>query len=379
MNSHRIAVFLAIVLTVWTAMHVYVWARLMSVPWISTHLGRRSLLSIAIVLWSTYLIARFLDACDLQFLAAPLEFVGACWIGVLFLMFSAFLVVDVFTVGGFVFSSWVPAVRSWAVIAAVALSVFGLFQAQRAPSVREEIVELRGLPAERNGLVLVEISDLHLGTLLSRRWLEERVKQVESLRPDLLVIVGDLVDGNARRVEPLQPVLQKLHAPLGVWLVTGNHEYYAGLDRCLKVFEDSGFSVLRDRWAQPAPGLVLAGVDDLTARRQLGDVDHPVQKALADRPDGAAILLSHSPWQAETAAGCGAGLMLSGHTHAGQIWPFTYIVRLSYPLVAGRYQVSGMPVIVCRGTGTWGPRLRLWRRSEIVRITLKARSAETKL
>jgi hypothetical protein len=117
---------------------------------------------------------------------------------------------------------------------------------------------------------------------------------------------------------------------------------------------------------------VLAGVDDLTARQQFGDTVNPLQQVLTNRSPGAVILLSHSPWQAETAAALGAGLMLSGHTHGGQIWPFNYLVRLRYPLVDGRHQVAGMPVIVCRGTGTWGPRMRLWRPAEILRLTLRS-------
>jgi len=83
------------------------------------------------------------------------------------------------------------------------------------------------------------------------------------------------------------------------------------------------------------------------------------------------VLLSHTPWQAEKAANFGASLMLSGHTHGGQIWPFGYLVRRVYPLLGGRYEVAGMPVIVCRGTGTWGPRMRLWRPGEILRVTLR--------
>jgi predicted MPP superfamily phosphohydrolase len=115
----------------------------------------------------------------------------------------------------------------------------------------------------------------------------------------------------------------------------------------------------------------LAGVDDLTSsRRSGGAVDH-VSKALADRPPGATVLLSHTPWQYEEAARAGVGLMLSGHTHGGQIWPFGYLVRLFYPLLAGRYEVADMPVIVSRGTGTWGPRMRLWHRGEILRVTLR--------
>jgi predicted MPP superfamily phosphohydrolase len=214
------------------------------------------------------------------------------------------------------------------------------------------------------------------------------ISRVDALKPDVVVIVGDLVDGEVGRLEPLLPVLQTLRAPLGVWAVTGNHEYYAGLGRSVQLLKDAGYTVLQDRWAEVAPGLVLAGVDDLTARRQFGRTDRPIEQALAraataelaraaaaglaGRPPGATILLSHSPLQVGTAAAAGVGLMLSGHTHDGQIWPFGYLVKLSYRLLGGRYEVGGMPVIVCRGTGTWGPRMRLWRPNEILRIRLKA-------
>ena len=110
------------------------------------------------------------------------------------------------------------------------------------------------------------------------------VDRVNAMKPDLVVVDGDLVDGNVHEVEPLLPVLKGLHAPLGVWAVTGNHEWYAGIDRSVHLLEDAGYTVLRDRWAEAAPGLVLAGVDDLTARRQFGQSDHPVEKALAGRP-----------------------------------------------------------------------------------------------
>jgi len=194
------------------------------------------------------------------------------------------------------------------------------------------------------------------------------------------VAVGDLVDGNAERVTGLPPVLRKLRAPLGVWAVTGNHEYYAGARACVRFFEESGMRVLRDEWAEVVPGLVLAGVDDLTARGQFGELDHPMVAALASKPAGSAtILLSHSPWQVQEAAAGGAGLMISGHTHRGQIWPFGHIVRTRYPFVNGLYEISGMKLAVGRGAGTWGPRMRLWQRGEILRITLRtsAKSVES--
>jgi hypothetical protein len=128
---------------------------------------------------------------------------------------------------------------------------------------------------------------------------------------------------------------------------------------------------LNNRWVEIRPGFVLAGVADLTVRRRSDPQGEIVTQVLDGRPSGATVFLSHTPWQAERAAAAGVGLMLSGHTHSGQIWPFGYLVRRVYPLMGGRYDVDGLTVIVCRGTGTWGPRMRLWRPSEILRVTLK--------
>ena len=139
----------------------------------------------------------------------------------------------------------------------------------------------------------------------------------------------------------------------------------------MSLIENASFQVLRNRWAEVRPGLVLAGVEDLTTRRRTGQGGDPISQALAGRPPGATVLLSHTPWQAERVAKAGVGLMLCGHTHGGQIWPLDYLIRLAYPLLEGRYEVDGTTVIVCRGTGTWGPRMRLWRPSEILRVTLR--------
>jgi predicted MPP superfamily phosphohydrolase len=122
-------------------------------------------------------------------------------------------------------------------------------------------------------------------------------------------------------------------------------------------------------------GTLLGGyADDLFNTLFRLEAGNRIEKALQGHPVNAAtILVSHTPWSAETAAQAGVSLMLSGHTHEGQIWPFNYVVGLTHPFLAGRYEVNGMPLVVCRGTGTWGPRMRLWRRGEIARITLRRR------
>jgi hypothetical protein len=374
MSGARFAIFLSTAMTVWGLVHAYIFWRLSGVPWISGHVSTRTLVITGTGLWLSYLLARMLDAWGWDAMARPLELASVTWMGVATLLFFALLVVDVVTLGGFVLVKLVPLLRGGAALVALVLSVLAVVQGLRKPVVIDHEIALAGLPASCDGLRMVAVSDLHLGSLLGERWLRSLVQQINGLKPDLVVAVGDVVDGDGRHIEPLVPVLKTVQAPLGVWAVTGNHEFYVGLEKSVKFLEEAGWTVLRDRAVEVRPGLVLAGVDDLTARQQFGEQSRPLEKALVNRPAGATILLSHSPWQAEEAASRGVGLMLSGHTHGGQIWPFHYLVRLRYRLLAGRYEVDGMPVIVCRGTGTWGPRMRLWKPSEMLHITLRASS-----
>lgn len=368
-STWRFVLFISIVLTVWTGMHAYVLWRIL--PMAAAPALRRVILILAATLWLSYPLSRFAAHAGLGRTGLILEAVGATWMGILFLAMACLLVADVVTAFGWLLPRWAPVIRQIALVVAGLLSCMALVQGLRSPVVRDYEVHLAGLPVELDGKVLVQLSDMHLGDLLGRRWLEGRVAQVESLHPDLLLITGDLIDGNAGAVEAMLPQLKRFHAPMGVWAVTGNHEFYAGLDRCVALMEAAGFKVLRDRAEEAAPGLVLAGVDDLTARRQFHMDGDPVDRALRGRPPGAAIFLCHSPLKAEEAASLGVGLMLSGHTHDGQIWPFGYLVRLAYPHLAGRYEVGSMSLIVSRGTGMWGPPMRLFRPSEILRITLR--------
>lgn len=360
--------FFVTVLSLWTLMHGYAYWRLAPL------LGRwptKTLLAVFAALWLAYPVGRILDRNGLSsVVATALEYLGACWLGVLFLLVVFLLLADLASGFGLWRAAAVPA-RAVAVAVAVLLAAVGLVQGHRPPTVERLEVPLANLPAELDGLRLVQLSDLHLGTLLNHSWLEARLRQVEALRPDLVVITGDLVDGNARHVEELVPQLQRLRAPFGVLAVTGNHEFYAGLERSVEVLRSAGYRVLRDEHLEVAPGLVVAGVDDLTARRQFGLPHRALERALHGRPAGACILLSHTPWLVNEAHQLGVQLMLSGHTHAGQIWPFGYLVRLSYPYLAGPFQVGGMTLYVSRGTGSWGPRMRLWQRGEITLLILR--------
>jgi predicted MPP superfamily phosphohydrolase len=365
--------FLAVILLVWTGMHIYVFWRASSVPVIARHLPRGVLWATACILWMSYISARFVGSSVPGGIARFLEVLGASWIGVLFLLLVALLFVDLVTLFGFWQSRIAPSLRGWALVGGGVLSAIALVQGMRAPVVQNYEVQLAGLPASSDGTVLVLASDFHLGTLLGKDWLSARIDQIHAERPDIIILDGDIVEGDDASELQFLPLLRRLSAPLGVWAVTGNHEFHAGgQERGPGLLEDTGFHVLHDRWAEVKPSLILAGVDDLTARRRHGETGNFIAQALAGRPPGAAtVLVSHTPWDVDVAAKAGVELMLASHTHEGQIWPFGYLVRVNHPFLAGRYEVNGMTVIVCRGTGTWGPRMRLWHRGEIVRITLR--------
>jgi predicted MPP superfamily phosphohydrolase len=353
-------------MTVITAMHLYVFWRAGSVPFIRGSVSRKYLLFTGMAFWLVFFLGRVVDRGETAFFAGTVELLGMNWMGMLFLTTVSLLVVDVVTGFGFLLTGAAPRLRGLALVAGILLSGIALFQGMRPPVVERHSVYLPGLPEEMDGTVLVALSDLHLGRHRGEGWLEARVAQVREQEPDVIVLLGDVFDGHGRLPEELFSRFRSLSAPLGVWAVTGNHDFHGREAGRPSRLDQAGGTLLRNSWAEVRPGLVLAGVDDPRGR----PAADPVAAAIAGRPGGATILLSHRPEQAERAAGLGVGLMLSGHTHGGQIWPFGHFVKRRYPLLEGRYEVSGMTTIVSRGAGTWGPRMRLWRPGEILRVTL---------
>jgi uncharacterized protein len=352
-------------------MNAYFLWRVISTPIITHRVPRWIFFLASGVLCAAFFLGHHLGRSAPGPFTAALELVGMDWMASLLLICVCLLAVDLVTGFGLLFRRVAPLLRSAALVAGTMLAVLAMVQGMRSPVVQEYEVRLKGLPQELDGTVVVAMSDFHLGSLIGRRWLEARVSQVQTLRPDLVVFIGDIIEGHGQSPAELVPVLRRFCAPMGVWAVLGNHEFFGGGDSSASLLADANIRVLRNRWAEVRPGLILAGVDDLTGARRSGQSGDFVAHALAARPPGATILLSHTPWRAEEAAGYGVGLMLCAHTHGGQIWPLGYLVRTRYPLLAGWYEVGGMPAIVTRGAGTWGPRMRLWHPGEIARITLR--------
>ncbi len=187
-------------LGLWTLAHVYVFWRISSIPVVAKHVPRLALIAVAIFLWASFLLERTVP---------PLEIIGINWLAVLFFTLVCLLAADLVTGFGFLLRRFAPAIRGWALVAAGALTAIALVQGLRPPVVTDYTVRLRGLPAAQDSTVVVVISDFHLGTLLGERWLNARIAQVDALHPDLIVALGDIVEGHGGTESTLVPALRR--------------------------------------------------------------------------------------------------------------------------------------------------------------------------
>jgi hypothetical protein len=236
-------------------------------------------------------------------------------------------------------------------------------------------VTLTKLPRSLDGFAIVQLSDLHVGLTIDRRFVQRVVDLTNGLAPDLVAMTGDFVDGRVDDLRDEIAPLAGLRARYGVFAVTGNHEYYSGVEPWVKEISSLGVRYLRNERVVIGDGngasFELAGVEDHDAR---GKHREDVARATAGRDPGRAlVLLAHQPRQVRRAAKHGVDLQLSGHTHGGQIWPWHYVVKLQQGgLLAGRYEHAGTQLYVTRGCGYWGPPVRLLAPLEITRVILRS-------
>ncbi len=373
----RFAIFISVALTLWTVEHLYVGWRLLSLPVLAGPLASRLVKATLALGFLAYPLARCFSPSRARshVLAIVPEYLGAVWIGLVFLLFAFLLLSHTITLGDTVLRPYSSAIHTGAAILALVAAGAGWIGGHRSPRTVAVEAVIPGLPAERDGLVVVQVSDLHLGTLLGERSLRTVIDLVDAAEPDLVAVTGDLVDAELDTLRRLLPLLRQLRAPEGVFVVSGNHEYYAGIDGCRRLFNDAGYTYLENSHVEVVPGLVVAGVPDTRGCQQTGKPGADLGAALSGiSNDPGIILLRHSPTGEQEAAAAGVGLMLCGHTHGGQLWPFHYLVRCDWPQVAGIFRVGAMTQVISRGAGRWGPPMRLFAPSDIVRITLRSPS-----
>ena len=253
----------------------------------------------------------------------------------------------------------------------------GAWFANSAPVVRRVPVTLPGLAPALDGLRIVTFSDGHLSAMSSTRRFERLVELVNEQQPDVVAIVGDLVDGELSELREEVAPLADLVSRQGVYFVTGNHEYFVDTTAWLRHLPTLGVEVLRNERVPIRRGgayVDLAGIDDRTAIGS-GVPGHgaDLDTALDGRDDAVpVVLLAHQPVQVEQAAAAGVDLQLSGHTHGGQLWPFDYAVLLDQPVVQGLSRVGDTQLYVTTGAGSWGPPMRIGARPEVAVVELRA-------
>jgi hypothetical protein len=365
MSKMYFIVFIVIVLSVYAGMHGFLYWRLAS--GLSLSGGQRLALKLLLIAGAlTFVVAEFLSRLTPMY---PFLYAGSVWLGMLAIALAVFLL-------ELLLSSVFPQQRRLFVLAALAavfvIATYSVLNAALGPAWREVKIPVRNLAREMEGFTIVQLSDLHLGNLTTRKKLRWIVKSVNAMKPDLICVTGDTLDGEICRDEGFCEILDQLQARHGVVAVTGNHEFYAGVEKFMELARRSHWRVLRNQSWVIDGRIALAGLEEDSAKRfKLPGPD--LDAALRGLPPGIPrVLLYHRPARFKEAAAKGIDLQLSGHTHAGQIPPMDLLVWLIYKYPAGLYRLGQSHIYTSPGTGTWGPPMRFLSHSEMTRLVLVA-------
>jgi uncharacterized protein len=260
------------------------------------------------------------------------------------------------------------------------VTLVGFAGARRRARIVSVEVPLANLPPALQGFSIAQISDVHVGAQIKRKYVDAIVDAVNGLNADLIAVTGDLVDGSVHELARHIAPLGRLSARHGAFVVTGNHEYYSGERAWIAEFRRLGLQVLLNEHVVVRHGgapLVVAGVTDYSAHHFNPEQRSDPVAALSGAPADAAakILLAHQPRSAAAADRAGFDLQLSGHTHGGQFWPWNLFVRFQQPFTAGLHRLNHLWIYISRGTGYWGPPNRFGAPSEITLLKLVAAPA----
>jgi predicted MPP superfamily phosphohydrolase len=335
---------------------------------------------IFIVLAATFIAGKFLEASHSSVLSDILNIIGGFWMafmlyGFLFLFLSD-LISLILRISGVISSGNIMQYRKWAYILTISLSfmlIAGGFINALIPKVKKYDIVINKSAGEVRELKIAAVSDIHLGSIIRKRSMIKLSRILESLKPDLVLLLGDIVDGE---IGPVLrgDLLKYFTCPRcndGLLAITGNHEFIGGAKKTIPYIESKGIRILKDEIVEIEGGIQFIGRLDRDSQRFFGKTRLPlsdlVKKTDASKP---IILLDHQPIDLNEPEKYGIDLQLSGHTHNGQMWPLNYITGMIYELSYGYKKKGNSQFIVSSGFGLWGPRVRSGSRSEILLLNI---------
>ncbi len=382
MRTISFIIFYSIVLSIYFLVNYYIFIRgWQSLP--SGSKARSIYLYIFLLLSVSYVAGRILERFWLGPPTNILIWTGSFWLGAIVYFILILVLIDVVRLLNIAIpvipSAWLSNIVKTrmilfvSTISVVLVIIISAHINTWFTKVNNLEIFLEGKNSEMRSVSMVLVSDIHLGSLTPKNRIQKMVNRINSLKPDIILLAGDILDEDVGPVihRDLGSAIKNLSAPLGVYGVTGNHEYIGGIKEAAEYLTSHGVFLIRDSVIKINNSFYLAGREDMNIGRFSGKTRMSVEKLLEKTGDGfPVILLDHQPFNLEKAAAAGADLQLSGHTHHGQLWPLNFITRAVYTISRGFGEVDGMKVYVSNGIGTWGPPLRIGSRPEIVLIDI---------
>lgn len=382
MNKSGIIIFLSIVLTIYFSVNTYIFIRGLQ----ALQTERVIKISLIILFWFVvlcYPAGRILDRVAITWYSQAFTWIGAIWLATMAYFFLSLILIDIVRSVNHFFPFLPEAIKAnydkvkmitlFATCGIVfSVILYGYINA-KTPQVTELEISVNKTNAAGKRLNIVAATDIHLGTIISNSRIEHIVEKINSLNPDIVLLPGDVVDEDLAPVikNNLGETLSKIKAKYGVYAVTGNHEYFGGVEAAVKYLREHGINVLRDSTVLIENSFYLVGREDRSYRTRDGvrrkpliDLVQNIDKSLP------LIIMDHQPFKLEEAEENGVDLQISGHTHNGQLWPFNYITDKVYELSWGYKKKGNTNYYVSCGAGTWGPPIKTGNISEIVNIKI---------
>jgi len=376
-------IFFSIVLTIYGFLNYYIFRHAIhAFPSPSKYSGLFTTLFVFVVL--SYPVGRILERVWQSWLSDIFTWVGAFWLAAMLYFFLIVLVVDIISLIGWI----IPSLPSFLIHPTAELKAIYLYTSMGLvgltlilghinalnPRIRNIEIQTGKKAVGQKEVTIVMASDIHLGTIIGPRRVEKLVNTINGLKPDIVLLVGDVVDEDLKPVirQNLGESLRKISAPLGVYGIMGNHEYIGGAEAAAKYLGEHGITMLRDKVVDIKGMFYLAGREDRSSNSFAGRKRLTLDSLLSgldrSRP---IVLMDHQPFKLEEAEKQHVTLQLSGHTHNGQLWPLNYIIDAIYELGMGYKKIGDTHFYVSPGYGSWGPPVRTGHRPEIALIKLK--------